>query len=441
VRGLRVLLGNRGFQTVWSASVVSGLGDRIAVIALYLLVYNIAGRAIDLGVLAAVQILPAILLGPIAGLVLDRCDRRHVMIASDLGSALVVALLPLARSLEVVYLLAALLAVGRQFTGPARLAVVPDLVPAEDLGRANALTMMTKNVLLLVGPAIGGGIVALWGTGPAFWLDGATFLVSALLLFARPFVSVAGRTGAVGAPDASAAGATGTAGAAAPAAGHDGRGSLWERLGEGLVLLWRRPRLRFAFLFLASTVFVSAMQTPLVVLFIKGILQRGDAELGGVLAMSGLGGLLGAVAGGLLPAGRGPLRTISWVLALDGLLLVLFAVNHLFVLALVLFAAFGALGTVAQISLATFLQSETPQERRGRIFGWLGGVIGPLSLLSVTLGAAAAEAFGVVLVLACSGMFELIVGIVGRLTIPRPALAEAVAEEHHRPQAPAAAEQ
>ena len=85
---LRSLLSNRSFLTVWSASVISGLGDKIAVIALYLLVYHIAGRAVDLGLLAAVQILPAVLLGPISGLILDRFNRKAVMVCSDVASSL-----------------------------------------------------------------------------------------------------------------------------------------------------------------------------------------------------------------------------------------------------------------------------------------------------------------------------------------------------------------
>ena len=191
---LRSLLANRGFQAVWSASVVSGLGDKIAIIALYLLVYRLSGRAVDLGLLAAVQILPAVVLGPVSGLILDRYNRKAVMVVSDLASALLVAALPFAGGLTQVYLLAGLLSVGRQFTGPARLAIVADLVPGAQLDKANALSMVTKNVVMLVGPAVGGAVVALRGTDVAFWLDAATFLASAGRADARHFIAGVGCT-------------------------------------------------------------------------------------------------------------------------------------------------------------------------------------------------------------------------------------------------------
>jgi MFS family permease len=162
------------------------------------------------------------------------------------------------------------------------------------------------------------------------------------------------------------------------------------------------------------------MQTPLVVLFIKDVLSRGDAELGLILSASGLGGIAGALLGGALPVSRRPLRTVTWLLAVDGVMLMLFAVNRQFWLALALFGLFGAIGTVARISLATFLQRETPEQQRGRVFGWLGVFMGPLSLLSVIMGSLLADTVGVVLVLACSGLFELVVGLTGRFTLPAP---------------------
>ncbi len=409
---LRSLFSNRSFLSVWAASAVSGLGDKIAIVALYLVVYHLSGRAVDLGLLAAVQILPAIFLGPVAGLILDRYSRKKVLVVSDVGSALIVATLPFATTLAEIYLLAGLLAAGRQFAGPARLAILPDIVPDGELDKANALTMTTRNVVLLLGPAAGGALVALGGTSSAFWADAATFLASALLLITQPFVYLTRRTPAV--PGGKSA---------------EGRVLLraWQGIRQGAATVLQQPRLRFAFFFMGATVFVTAMQTPLVVLFLKKILARGDPDLGFMLSAAGLGGIVGALTGGMFRAGKRPLRTVTWLLAVDGLLLVAFAVNVNFLVALALFGLFGAIGTVAQISLATFLQREAPRETRGRVFGWLGSLMGPLSLVSVFAGAVAADAVGVVLVLALSGLFELVVGLVGWLRLAavpaRPAIA------------------
>lgn len=414
---LRALLRNRSFLAIWTASAVSGLGDKIAIIALYLLVYKLAGRAVDLGLLAAVQIIPAVLLGPLAGLALDRHDRRRVMIVCELASAVVAAALPFARSLGQVYALAALLSVGRQFVGPARLALVPSVVPAARLGQANALAMLTQNVVLLLGPALGGALVAWRGTNAAFWVDAVSFVLSAGLLAWRRFDYLAGSL-------SGAAAAAPPAPAGAPAAtGPTGLWTGWRRanadIRQAAAWIAGQPRLRFAFAFLATVAFVTAMQQPLVVLFVKQVLERGDMDLGLILSAAGLGGIVGAVAAGSLASPRQPLRNVTWLVAIDGLALLLFAVNQSFPAALALFGLFGAIGTVVQVNLATFLQHETPEERRGRVFGWIVPLLGPLSLASVFLGPMAADAVGVVLVLALSGVLELAAGLLGRALLPR----------------------
>lgn len=401
---LRALLRNRRFLALWSASFISGLGDKIAIIALYLLVYRLAGRAVDLGLLAAVQILPAVALGPISGLLLDRWDRRKAMVGCEFTSALVIAAVPFARSLPQVYLLAALLSAGRQISGPARLALTPALVPEPQLTRANALLMITHNVVLLLGPAAGGAIVAVWGTAPAFWVDAGTFIVSGVLLV----VGLIGRAGlAAGKPEAGAPGMSG--------------GPLRQGLRDirqGAVWLWSQAHLRFAFTFLGAMAFVTAMQQPLIVVFVKEVMGRGAVDLGLILSAAGLGGIAGALGAGLVNRVSRPLRNVTWLVALDGLALVMFAFNRSFAGALVLFGVFGALGTVVQINLATFLQRETPDQWRGRVFGWLGTLLGPLSLLSVCLGPLLADAIGVVSVLAFSGLFELAAGLGGRAALP-----------------------
>jgi len=402
VSDLRELVRDRSFAQIWGASVVSGLGDKIAIIALYLLIFRMTGRAIDLGLLAAAQIVPAILLGPLTGILLDRFDRKKVMIAAEIASAVVVVAVPLASSPKAVYLLAGLLSAGRQFTGPARLALIPDVVPSSLLDRANSLIMVTRNVVLLVGPAVGGAIVAWHGTDLAFWVDAGTFLVSAAILAARPLRYLdGGQTHTVAADRAGAP-----------------RESTWQQLRDGLQVLWGHPRLRFAVLFFAALTFVTAMQQPLVVLLVKTRLGGSDLELGLIVSAAGLGGIVGALAGGLLRTEREPLRAVTWLMAVDGLLLVVFALNRQFVWALVLFALFGAIGTVIHISIATFLQREAPKAHRGRVFGWLGTFIGPLSLASVFIGPAAAGLVGVVAVLAVSGLFEMTVGLIGRWRLP-----------------------
>jgi len=403
VTGLGSLLRLREFRAVWAATVVSGLGDRVATIALYLAIYNLTDSAVNLGLLAATQIGPAIVLGPATGLLLDRHSRKSLMVASDILCALVAATLALADTPREIYILATLLACGRQLTGPARLALIPDLVPAALLASANALLMVTRNLVLLVGPALGGAMVAWRGSEAAFLADAVTFFASAAILLAQPF---AARTVAPRQERA-----------AADLGFRPRVRALVTETRAGLAGVADNPRLRFAFLFFAALTFVTAMQQPLVVVFVKDVLHGSDVALGLVVSAAGLGGILGAVLGGARAGNRRPLATVVALTAIDGALLLVFAATRQVGVAAVLFAAFGAIGTLAQIALATFLQRETPEEARGRTFGWLGTCVGPLSLASVFLGPLAAGAVGAVVVLALSGVFELMVAAAGGVAL------------------------
>jgi len=401
------VLANRSFLSVWSAMFVSGLGDKIVLIALFSLVLDRTGDVASLGLLAAMQILPGILLGPAVGVLLDRCSRKAVMVWSDLGSAVAVALIPFAPSLAGVYALTLVVAVGRQFSGPARLTLLPEIVPRSHLQQTNALAMLTTNVVLLVGMAAGGLIVASLGVRTAFLADAGTFLASALILVSVRFRYLP--------PEDVESDET----SEPPPIGSTSPASLWREAGRGAVWIWREPRLRFAVAFLAVVTVVTAMQPPLVFDFIRNGLGRGEGELGFIFAAAGLGGLVGAVAAGLSRDNARPLVSVTWLVALDGLLLIAFTLNRTLAGAILLFGAFGAISTGLQVNLTTFLQRETPPERRGRIFGWLNPLLGPMSLLSVLAGPLLARVVGVARVLFAAGVFEIGAGLGGRVLLPR----------------------
>lgn len=395
---MKPLFSNRGFLAVWSAAFVSGLGDKIAILAFFSLVYDRTGDVASLGLLAAVQVLPAVLIGPAGGVLVDRWDRRRILTASEVFSALVVAAIPFVPSLAHVYVMAALLSVGRTLAGPARLALIPDVVPVELLNRANALFVISQNLILLLGMAAGGLIVQAVGTTPAFLIDAGTFVVSAAILAFAPLVFL------------------GPGRERVAASARDS----WREVRTGVVFLWGRAPLRYAVFFLALATLVTAMQPPLVYEFVLKNLGRNTGELGLIFATAGLGGLLGAVAAGLMRGAARPLRVVGLLMAVDGTLLVLFTLNTSLWPALLLFAAFGAVSSGIQINLATFLQRETPAELRGRVFGWLTPLLGPVTLLSVLTGPLLAAAVGVVHVLLAAGLAEVVFGLGGAWRAPLP---------------------
>src|SRR5271169_1019557 len=191
----RLLGGNRNFRRLWSAQVVSEIGDWFYTLAIYNLLLQLTGRAGSVALALALQVLPQTFIGPTAGVVNDRLRRKHVMIASDIGRMLIVLCMLLIRSRDKVWLVYPLLMAETllvAFFEPARSAVIPNIVQREDVVVANTLSSTTWSVNLMLGAALGGLVAAFFGRNVVFLLNALSFVVSAALIggmrFAEPHV-------------------------------------------------------------------------------------------------------------------------------------------------------------------------------------------------------------------------------------------------------------
>jgi MFS family permease len=179
-------LRGRDFRLLWSGMTISLLGDGIFLIAMAWQAYELWNAPAALSILGIGMTIPTIGFLLPAGVLSDRLDRRSLVLWSDIGRAVVVAALAAlaiagALTFWELVVLVALYGVGAAFFTPAFEALVPDIVPAQDLAAANALDQFVRPITLrLVGPALGGVLVAGVGTGVAFALDAATFVVSAI---------------------------------------------------------------------------------------------------------------------------------------------------------------------------------------------------------------------------------------------------------------------
>ena len=132
--GLRAVFAQPGYRRLWSARTVSQWGDVFATVALVLLVFDLTGSALGVSAVVFAEIIPVLLLGPVAGTLVDRLPRVTVMVVADLWRALLaIALIPLADSLVAVYLVAFGLSVGAVLFNPAANSVLPALVTEEEL--------------------------------------------------------------------------------------------------------------------------------------------------------------------------------------------------------------------------------------------------------------------------------------------------------------------
>jgi MFS family permease len=189
---LRVALNNRQFAQLWMAQVISQSGDWLNRVACLVLIGTLGGTTAQWGVGAlfgaelALRLLPSALFGPLAGPVADRVPRRLMMVAADIGRAIVVLGLVFVRDpedLPWLYVLIAMQTAIAIFFEAARTAALPDTVPPEELHAAYALSAVTWSVTLSVGALVGGWLVSWIGVQGAFAVDAATYVVSAACLF------------------------------------------------------------------------------------------------------------------------------------------------------------------------------------------------------------------------------------------------------------------
>jgi len=188
---IRLIRGNANFRRLWLAQIVSENGDWFYTLAIYSLLLEMTGKASSVAMALVLQVLPHTLLGPLAGVVNDRFSRRKVMIVTDLLRMVIVACMLLVRSRGFVWIIYPLLfleTVMVAFFEPARNAVIPNVVAADDVIVANTLASATWSFDLAIGSVLG-GIVAAWlGRDAVFVINSLSFAASAFLIGRMKFV-------------------------------------------------------------------------------------------------------------------------------------------------------------------------------------------------------------------------------------------------------------
>ncbi len=340
--------GIRTFLLIWIGQVVSLVGSGLTSFVLGVWVYQNTGSATQFALIFASATIPGVLIAPLAGEVVDRHDRRRVMIAADCGAALstiVVFLLFFSGRLEVwhIYLTTAANALCGAFQGPAYAASIPLLVPREQLGRVNGLVMVERSAAIIA-PALAAALIATVGVSGVIAIDFATFLFATgtLLLVRIPRPAATGH------------------GAAAA------QGSLLRRAGYGWRYLAGRSGLMWLVALLGVSNFfiglASVMVQPLILSF------SSVGTLGKLMMAGGSGMLAGSL---VMGTWGGPKRRVHGVLGfmfLGGIFLFLhgLAPSPL----LIAFVAPAFLFTIPLMSGSTMaiLQAQVPGDVQGRVF-------------------------------------------------------------------------
>ncbi len=183
---LELLRGNTSFRRLWYGTVISLFGDWFNTIALYALILRLSGSEFALGAVFITKMLPWALASPLAGVLVDRFDRRHLMIVSDLLRAVIVLgflLIDEASEVWLIYLLTTAQVVVGSIFHPAKSASIPNITKRENLVTANTIMAATWSVLLAVGAAVGGFAAEWLGLEAVFILDSASYILSAFFIY------------------------------------------------------------------------------------------------------------------------------------------------------------------------------------------------------------------------------------------------------------------
>jgi MFS family permease len=346
-------LRHRDFRLLWAGMTVSLVGDGIFFIAMAWQAYELWNAPAALSLLGIGMTIPTIAFLLPAGVLSDRLDRRSLMLCADIGRAVVIAALAILSLTGLLtfwqlVIFVALYGVGTAFFTPAFEAIVPDIVPAADLAAANSLDQFVRPIALrLAGPALGGALVAGFGTGTAFAIDAGSFVASTVAVFLmRP--------------------------PAHPRSEHVE--SSLSAVKEGLQFV--RQRVWLWGTLLSATIAYLAFMGPAEVLLpyvVKNELHASAGDLGLVFAAGGIG----AIGAALIMGQRGhPKRDVTFMYATWTLATLAVAGYGLATASWQLMVAcllFNALETAGTIVWATLKQRHVPASMLGRVssLDWL----------------------------------------------------------------------
>jgi MFS family permease len=354
---IQVLRRNPNFTRLWLGQLVSNMGDWFNTVAVLALVYDLTSSSFATGLILIASTLPAFLLTPYAGYIVDRFDRRKIMIVADLVRGLMALGMLLVRTADqiwLLYLFSALLIAFSSFFGPALNSSLPKLVRREELISANALSTSTWGLMLAVGAAVGGVVIATFGRDTAFVINSLSFFFSAAMVFSIrvPFGRIEQHSHAVDSKPR----------------------STWDEFRASLSLLKTYPQMG-ASVFVKTGIGLAGGILLLLTVFSKTVFypkdsSLGDAGIGWFYAARGLGVLLGpSIVRSFVGHDLGRMRrAILFALIFAGLGYFAFSTATTFWLAAV-FVLLAHMGTgISWVLSSTMLQILTPDRFRGRIF-------------------------------------------------------------------------
>ena len=359
------------FFILWQGQLISVLGDVVYSIALGFWVLAVTGSTALMGTLMAASTLPSVLIAPFAGVIVDRTDRRKLIILMDVIRGATIVLLATAAytgfiSIWMVFVAGIILSVGGAFFSPAVNSAIPDIVPPSKLMGANSMMGVIQSSSNIIGNSVGGFLFQLIGAPFLFLFNGVSFLVSAVI---NIFIKI-------------------------PQIKRDTEQHFWADLRDGYKFIWEFRGLRYLLILASVLNFLSAVAITLFLPLFQRTEYLGAARYGVAMAFLTGGMLLAMVITSLLkvpPARRLAAFMISAIAAS-----ICFAATALTgsfpVMCAIVFVG-GVFMAAINVFINATVQLTVPQDMRGKVFALIAMVASSLAPFGMALGGVLGEYF------------------------------------------------
>jgi len=384
------VLSNVGFLFLWFGQLNSQLADRVFVYVLMIIAYGLTKTNLGVAVPLLAFGVPSLLFGPIAGVFVDKWDRKGILtITSIIRGVLILLIVPLIeQSMVLIFLVSFLIYTAMQFFAPAETSSIPELVKKQDLIVANSLFMMTWMGSSVIGFGLGAPLVNLFG-------NRGTFVVAAVLYFI-------------------AAGAVSLVPLKPLEKKEASReGPIWKDLLFGLEFIRRNRIVGYSLLKLFVATSAIAIVSLLAISYAKNILGIGAKNFGYLIIAAGAGMFIGM---GLLDRlhrylTKGTMVIISFIVS--GLVLIFIGKVSDIKTALLLIFILGIGNIFITSSIQTILQQRIPRRIRGRVFGMQNMLINSAFVFPVIVAGLVADIYGVSMALEAIGWIVILTGLAG----------------------------
>lgn len=389
-------LRHRNFQLFIIGQLISLIGTWMQQVGESWLMYRLTGSAMLLGAIGFAGLFPVLVLGPIAGHVADKYDRRRILIVTQVSAmllAFILAALTLTHLIHEwhLFVLATLLGITNAFDMPARQAFIVQVVERDDLVNAIALNSTIFNGARIVGPAVAGLVVAAVGEGWCFFANGVSYIAVVVCLV----IMKATRP---------------------PSTSHGG--TAMQNIIEGFRYVGTTAPVRALLVLIAVVSFTGMPYAVLMPIFADRILHAGPSGMGILMGCAGLGALASSVIMALRKTVKGLGRWVMLASMIFGASLIAFSLSRSFMLSSIFLVPVGGAMMMQMASSNTLIQSMVPDELRGRVMAVYSMMFLGIAPFGSLLAGWVSNRIGAPMTLAGGGAICIIASIVFGIRLP-----------------------